>query len=522
MRDHAPSLFDQGPPPPCPAPFNLAAEVLATAEVEPGRPALEVIGADGPELTLTHGQLRDRVARAAAALRAAGLAPGARLVLRLGNDPAFPVAFLGAIWAGIVPVPVSAELTAAELAAMLPAVAPAAVLADPALPLPPLELPVLAPAALAAPAARLPDPETGDPDRPAYAVFTSGTSGRPRAVLHAHRALWARRMMWEGWYGLRPDERMLHAGAFNWTYTLGTGLLDPWTIGATALIPAPGLGRAALAAAIGRRGATIFAAAPGVYRQLLATGALGPAPALRHGLSAGEKMAESLRRRWTEATGTPVFEALGMSECSTFVSSSPARPPRPGIAGYPQPGRRVAVLGPDHRPVPRGTPGQLAVSRRDPGLALGYLDADAEWRARLAGEWFLTGDEVVMEADDAIRFLGRMDDMLNAGGFRVSPLEIEAALAAHPAVAEAAAIELPLSEETRIIAAVVVPADPADPPAAEALAAHAAGRLARYKRPRRYLLAAALPRGAHNKLARRRVRDLAIAGRLTHLGDIRP
>jgi acyl-coenzyme A synthetase/AMP-(fatty) acid ligase len=79
----------------------------------------------------------------------------------------------------------------------------------------------------------------GDPDRLAYLVFTSGSSGEPKAVAHAHRAIWARRMMTEGWYGLTPEDRLLHAGAFNWTFTLGTGLLDPWAIGATALIPAP-------------------------------------------------------------------------------------------------------------------------------------------------------------------------------------------------------------------------------------------------------------------------------------------
>jgi hypothetical protein len=81
----------------------------------------------------------------------------------------------------------------------------------------------------------------GDPDRLAYLVFTSGSSGEPKAVAHAHRAIWARRMMVQGWYGLTPEDRLLHAGAFNWTFTLGTGLLDPWAIGATALIPAPGV-----------------------------------------------------------------------------------------------------------------------------------------------------------------------------------------------------------------------------------------------------------------------------------------
>ena len=81
------------------------------------------------------------------------------------------------------------------------------------------------------------DFDMGDPDRLAYIIYTSGTSGVPRGVCHAHRAIWARQMMMQGWYGLRPEDRLLHAGAFNWTYTLGTGLMDPWTMGATALIP---------------------------------------------------------------------------------------------------------------------------------------------------------------------------------------------------------------------------------------------------------------------------------------------
>ena len=103
----------------------------------------------------------------------------------------------------------------------------------------------------------------GDPDRPGYIIYTSGTSGQPRAVTHAHRAIWARRMMWEGWYGLTENDRLLHAGAFNWTYTLGTGLLDPWTRGATALIPGKGVTPDTLGLLMQQHDATIFAAAPG-------------------------------------------------------------------------------------------------------------------------------------------------------------------------------------------------------------------------------------------------------------------
>ena len=134
-----------------------------------------------------------------------------------------------------------------------------------------------------------------DPNRLGYMVFTSGTSGTPRAVMHAHRAVWARRMMWSDWYGLTPDDRMLHAGAFNWTYTLGTGLMDPWAIGATALIPAEGIAPIQLPLLLKRFDATIFAAAPGVYRQFLKSPVLSMSR-LRHGLSAGEKLPDGLGR----------------------------------------------------------------------------------------------------------------------------------------------------------------------------------------------------------------------------------
>jgi acyl-CoA synthetase (AMP-forming)/AMP-acid ligase II len=164
------------------------------------------------------------------------------VLLRLGNTVEFPIAFLGAIAAGHR---AGADLGPAhgrEITAIAREIGPAAVLGGGGgIALPDHPAPVIGEAALAAMRALAPiAPVEGDPDRPAYIVYTSGTSGVPRAVVHAHRAVWARRMMWEGWYGLGEDDRLLHAGAFNWTYTLGTGLLDPWAIGATALIPAAG------------------------------------------------------------------------------------------------------------------------------------------------------------------------------------------------------------------------------------------------------------------------------------------
>jgi acyl-coenzyme A synthetase/AMP-(fatty) acid ligase len=497
---------------PPPAAFNLAAHVLAGGAATPDKVALSVIGPQDQD-DWSYARLARAVGGIAGGLAGLGLAPGDRVLLRLGNSVEFPLAFLGCIAAGLVPVPTSSQLTAAEIGPMAALITPRLIVAGPGIALPdPLPCPVLSEAKLHDLAGHPPAAHIlGDPDRPAYAVFTSGTSGLPRAVLHAHRAIWARRMMWDGWYGLRPDDRLMHAGAFNWTYTLGTGLMDPWSRGATALIPAPGTAPADLPALLADHEATIFAGAPGVFRQMLRAG-LPVLPRLRHGLSAGEKLAAPIREAWGAATGTALHEAFGMSECSTFISGAPARPAPEGTLGFTQPGRRVAVLGDDGAPVPRGAPGLLAVDAADQGLMLGYLGAPEATAERFRGGWFVTGDNAAMEPDGAIRYLGRDDDMMNAGGYRVSPVEVEAAMAAHPGVHEAACVELAVSQTASVIGCFYVPEAGALEEAA--LSDHAHARLAHYKCPRVFVAVASLPRGANGKLLRRSLRQSEEAARI--------
>ena len=298
---------------------------------------------------------------------------------------------------------------------------------------------------------------------------------------------------------------MLHAGSLNWTFTLGTGLFDPWTAGATAIVPTADVWPAQLPLLLKRHEATLFAAVPGIYRQMLRDRDSLDLPRLRHGLSAGEKLPQLTRERWAQLTGKPIYEAFGMSECSTFVSSSPSRPAPDGTLGYAQPGRHIAVLDDRGEPVPRGEPGILAVDREDPGLMLGYLRHPEELMARVIGPWFLTGDRVRMNPDGSITYIGRDDDMMNAGGYRVSPLEVEAALAEHPGVEEAGVTDVPVSEEATVIAAFYVAEKELD---AAALSAHMSERLARYKQPRLYQWVQALPKSANGKLKRPALRAL--------------
>ncbi len=498
------SVHASAPLAPPPAAFNMAAHVLAHADRLAEKSALQILSAKGAE-RWSYARLAAAVRGAGTGLLAAGLQPGARVLLRLGNTPEFPVAFLGAIAAGLVPVPTSAALTAGEITAMAAQVAPAAIIAGAGVALPEGDLPVLSEADLRRFEALPPCAfDLGSPDRLAYIVFTSGSSGFPRAVMHGHRAIWARQMMHQGWYGLQTSDRLLHAGAFNWTYTLGTGLMDPWTLGATALIPAPGVEPAALALLLKRFDATIFAAAPGVYRQMLRQPPSLDLPRLRHGLSAGEALPALTLAHWTRATGKPIYEALGMSECSTFISASPGHPAPEGAMGWPQPGRRIAVLDPKGQPVPRGTSGELAVHHTDPGLFLGYCGAEAEARARLTsdGQWFRTGDRVQMSPQGAIVYEGRADDLMNAGGFRVAPREVETAMAACPGAGMVAALEIRVSPEATVIAlAYTGPAKPA------ALQAHAKAHLARYKQPRLLHRLAELPHNRNGKLDRRALRQ---------------
>lgn len=495
------SVTDAQPWPACPAPFNLARHVLAAARSRPDHVALQILRSSGAE-RWSYGRLDAAVRGVAMGLLERGLVPGDRVMLRLGNGVAFPLAFLGAVTAGLVPVPTASGLTPGEVRRLCAAIAPKLIVAGEGIALPdPAPCPVLSEAELRGYETRPPaDWALGDPERLGYVVFTSGTSGRPRAVAHAHRAVWARGMMAGGWTGIGADDRLMHAGALNWTYTLGTGLFDPWVAGATALVAAEGVAAEQLPLLAKRFDVTIFAAVPGVYRKLLAQGRPLALPRLRHGLSAGEKLPLSIRQAWRSATGTDLHEAMGMSECSTFLSSCPLRPAPDGATGYAQPGRRIAVLGSDGAPVDRGEPGILAVHRDDPGLFLGALVGDTINPPE--GDWFQTGDMVTMAEDGAITSLGRADDMINAGGFRVSPAEIEAALNTHPGVGASAAVELKVKSDASVIALFYTgEAIETD------LAAHAETCLARYKQPRLYLRRDVLPVTANGKVNRRALRE---------------
>jgi len=193
-----------------------------------------------------------------------------------------------------------------------------------------------------------------------------------------------------------------------------------------------------------------------------------------------------------------------MSECSTFISNRPGMPIRPGSAGKAQRGRRVAVIPPDGaaEPLPAGEVGLLAIHKQEPGLMLGYWNRPDEDKRAYGGDWFVTGDRVAFDGDGYMWHRGRADDMMNAGGYRVSPAEVEAALADCPGIAEVAVAEHRVRHDVSVIAAFVVPAKDSNV-GAEAILAYAARSLAPYKRPKEVVFLDKLPRSSNGKLLRR-------------------
>jgi acetyl-CoA synthetase len=234
---------------------------------------------------------------------------------------------------------------------------------------------------------------------------------------------------------------------------------------------------------------------------------------LRHGLIAGEPPLAALFDDWYAATGTHLYEAFGMSEMSTYISSSPETPKKAGFIGRAQPGRALAILPVDGgtTPLPIGEEGLIAVHRSDPGLMLGYWQRPEEDAEVMRGDWFIGGDLGVMDADGYIAHRGRANDIMKALGYRVAPQEIEAVLAACPGVAEVACAEIQVRADVSVIGAFIVPAAGLSLDRETILAA-ARLNLAAYKVPREIIIVDALPRTANGKLQRKRLAAMFNAG----------
>ncbi len=478
----------------------------------------------------TFAELAERTSRFAQLLRDSGIRDGARVLIRLPNCIEYPTVFLGAMKRGAIPVPTSILLTAEEVLHLAKDSGAAAVVTDRSTwnglhetieRLDQLTHVILTGTGDRAPSRRLAvidldsalagitrwqGPHPTRADDPAYLVYTSGTTGYPKGVLHAHRALLGRQPSSTYWFDFRPaGDRVLHSGKFNWTYVLGTGLMDPLYRGHTAIVHEGANDASIWPRLIAKHAATIFIGVPTLYRHIIERTDFGGAdvPTLHHCMSAGEQLSGELLAAWRARFGLDVYEGLGMTECSYYLCETKGRAIRPGSAGFVQPGHDVKLLDPTRwQQVAVGEEGMLCIPRNDPALMLRYWNQPEETAACFHNDWFLTGDYARRDADGYIWFLGRKDDLINTFGYRVSPHEVERVLKDHPDIADAAAVGEESSKDKVLVAVYVIPR-PGSALSANDIVEYGRRHLASYKAPKIVYLVDEFPRTRNGKVLRR-------------------
>jgi acyl-coenzyme A synthetase/AMP-(fatty) acid ligase len=471
--------------------------------------------------SITYGELATRTSRFAQLLRNLGVGVGERVLVRLPNSIDYPTAFFGTMKRGAIAVPTSTLLTAEEVRYLVEDSGAAAIVIDPQSwssmrstieNRGKLEHVILAGEALDGVLAGVKDVQAAHRTRandPAYLVYTSGTTGYPKGVLHAHRSLIGRAPASRHWFEFDPDavDRIVHSGKFNWTYVLGSALMDPLYRGKTVIAHEGRNDATTWPRLIAKHAATIFIGVPTVYRQILQKSDFTKkaVPTLRHCMSAGEHLSDEVFAQWKERFGLDIYEAVGMSEFSYYLSQSRERPIRPGSAGFPQPGHDVKLLDPETgAQVPAGDEGMICIPEGDPGLFLEYWNQPQETAKVKHDGWFFTGDYARRDADGYLWFLGRKDDIIKSFGYRVSPYEVERVLKGHPGVADCACVAESAGNDKTLVVAYVIPQEDAAV-SADALLAFGREHLAAYKAPKVVYLARDFPRTRNGKILRREI-----------------
>jgi malonyl-CoA/methylmalonyl-CoA synthetase len=446
------------------------------------------------------GQFEGATRRAAGRLRAAGLAPGDRVVWSTPTSVASLVAHVGALRAGLVVVPANTAYSERELAHIVSDVGAAAAIVDRPEHAEWVRRAAAGPMLVTGSDLDLPDGDPGPidaagPDEPALICFTSGTTGAPKGAVLRHRHLLAATASVTTAWRWTPEDRLVHCLPLFHAHGLAVGAYGTLLAGASAVL-LPGFDPAAVAAAAEDHRATLFFGVPTMYHRLVRSGHLGRLGGLRLCVSGSAPLSREAHGQVTAASGIVVLERYGMTETLMNVSNPYEGERRAGTVGFPLPGVEVRLA----------DDGEILV--RGPNVFDGYwqrpqANAEVFVTADDGGSpWFRTGD-LGEESDGYLVIRGRSKELIISGGFNVYPSEVEDVLVTHPGVAEVAVTGTPSEEWGEVVTAWIVPDGTA--PSADDLAEFTETTLASYKRPRLIHVVHALPRNALGKVVRSRL-----------------
>jgi benzoate-CoA ligase len=512
--------------------FNFAQHLIALNEGRASKTAFI-----DETSSLNYGDLADSIKRFAAGLQAAGVRREERVLLLMHDCCDWPVAFLGALYAGIVPVAVNTLLTVDDYAFMLAHSRSQVVIVSNAL-LPTLNTALaLAPHEVKTtivsnaagslsggeiamadfvakhPAQHTPTPTR--PDDPGFWLYSSGSTGRPKGTLHTHaNAYWTAELYGKGVLGLTEKDVCFSAAKLFFAYGLGNGLSFPLSVGATVVLmaerPTPDATFKRWTDTREGHKPTVFFGAPTGFAGMLASPNL-PAKkdvALRMCSSAGEALPAELGEKFRRHFGVDIVDGIGSTEMlHVYLSNLPGKV-RYGTTGWPVPGYDIELRGDDGLAVPDGETGDLFI--KGPSAAVMYWGNREKSRETFQGPWTKSGDKYVRNADGTYTYSGRSDDMLKVSGIYVSPFEVESTLVQHPSVLEAAVIGVNDTDGLTKTKAYVVLKTGQSATEAE-LKAFVKDRLAPYKYPRTIEFIAELPKTATGKIQRFKLRDIEAA-----------
>ncbi|MDQ3608166.1 MAG: AMP-binding protein [Actinomycetota bacterium] len=474
--------------------MNFARDVVDASP--PGRQALVELARDGARREWCFAEVAERSARLAGTLVERGVGPGDTVMTLIGNRPDWVCAMVACFRIGAVVLPCTEQLRARDLALRLEIARPKVVLADERNA---TELEAARPQGLV-----LTTPDEGlyagdpppavdlAPEDPCLITFTSGTAGAPKAVLHAQRYLAGQRVQAEHWLGAREEELVWCTAASGWSKSARNVFVAPWLRGAAALLHDARFDPGERLEILERERVEVLCMAPTEYRVIAKRARLGPVAGLRSLVAAGEALDPEVLRTWEDATGLRIRDGYGQTETGQLTGNLVDHEARPGSMGRPLPG--VSLWVQDGELV--GDPATF------PTFFLEYLGERAP-----TGPWH-TGDRVHADEDGFLFFEGRSDDVIISAGYRIGPFEVESALVAHDAVAEAAVVAAPDEERGSVVRAVVVLRESHEPSDAlvRELQAHVRAHTAPYKYPRIVDFADDLPRTTSGKVRRAALR----------------